>query len=127
MECLVQIFWIGVFGALGAILRYFISIHFNDQGKIPWGTSFVNVLGSFLIGVLFFYLMNSKSFFGSPVIHRALIVGLLGGITTFSAFSFESLSFIQSGQLISAMTHISINLVGGIFFCGLGLKLASLM
>jgi fluoride exporter len=83
-------------GAVGTVLRYLMVAAIGA----PWGTMVVNVLGSCLIGVLFVWLgaKDGWQFF--------LMTGLLGGFTTFSAFSLDTLKLIEAGQTLQAGLYV---------------------
>ena len=106
-------FSIALGGALGALTRYKISVFFTSHyiSVIPWGTIFANVLGSFLMGVLFIYLQENLHQY--EAIRGLLTVGFLGAMTTFSSFSIETLVMIQKGDYLSAFGYI----VGSVGFC----------
>ena len=93
-------------GALGAVSRYWLNSavqRFNDSG-FPLGTFAVNVLGSFLIGI-FFVLLAEKAQIAEqwrPVI----VVGFLGGLTTFSTFSLDALLLFEQGHYNTALFYI---------------------
>jgi CrcB protein len=89
-------------GALGATLR-FLAAHFTHAWlgfAFPWGTLLVNVLGSAAIGYLFVLLPEVPE--PAPLLRLLLITGLLGGFTTFSAFSIETLQLLQAGWVARA-------------------------
>ena len=84
-----ELIWIAAGGAVGAVLRYLIAGKINDASEsLPWGTLTVNVLGSFLLGVIV-ALPEEKM---SPEIRKAIAVGILGALTTFSTFAVETLT-----------------------------------
>lgn len=101
---------VAVGGALGAVLRH-LSIVL--AGRLlglgfPFGTLFVNVTGSFLVGVLFVVLARNY-----PLDHLwrlGVIVGVLGGYTTFSAFSLETLILFQQGRILLAALNVALSL-----------------
>ena len=99
-------FSIALGGALGALTRYKISVFFasNYISVIPWGTIFANVLGSFLMGVLFIFLQEKLHQY--ETIRGLLAVGFLGAMTTFSSFSIETLNLLQKGEYLSAFGYI---------------------
>ena len=87
---------VGLGGALGAISRFGINIFF-DHISAPgyWGTLLVNLVGSFLIGLIFVLFENRLPI---PEMFRVgIVVGLLGGFTTYSAFSLEIVNMLMSG------------------------------
>jgi len=100
---------VGVGGFLGAILRFTLSsfIQKLSNSTFPFGTLGVNVLGSFIIGFLFLYFqyvnlsINQKAIF---------VTGLLGALTTFSTFSWETLFLIQEGLFGKAILNIFLNI-----------------
>ena len=113
--------WIAVAagGALGSIARFGVGLFARSLAPgWPWGTLFVNLLGSLLIGVL-------VGLFGlrpaSDAIRLGLITGVLGGFTTFSAFSMETVEMLRAGDGASALAYVAASLVLGLTACALGL------
>jgi fluoride exporter len=108
-------------GALGAAGRYHLGrlvFHFSGAG-FPYGTLAANLIGGFLMGVLAGGLARS-GFVGEP--WRLLLgVGLLGGFTTFSAFSLEVLNMIERGEWVSATGYALLSVIGSVLalFAGL--------
>ncbi len=104
-------------GALGAMGRHFVSGHVMRWAGsgFPWGTLTVNVLGSFILGVLVEYLALRWS--TTQEMRGFLVVGILGGFTTFSAFSLDAVLLLERGSLGPAFAYIAGNLVLSI--CGL--------
>ncbi|MDP6690399.1 MAG: fluoride efflux transporter CrcB [Alphaproteobacteria bacterium] len=105
-------------GALGAMGRHLVSgqvMRWAGSG-FPWGTLTVNVLGSFILGVLVEYLALRWS--ASQEMRGFLVVGVLGGFTTFSAFSLDAVLLLERGSLGPAFAYVAGNLllsVGGLF------------
>ena len=110
-------------GALGALLRTFVSS--GLQGMLgpafPWGTLGVNVSGSFLMGILFAAVQRGTI---PPEFQALLAVGLLGSFTTFSAFSMETLTLLQEGAWIRAVTYAAGSVVLGLGAVAAGFALA---
>lgn len=101
------------FGAgVGGICRYWISngIYFCFGRQFPYGTLVVNASGSFLIGLLFILILERFDGIG-PQLRSLLLIGFLGGYTTFSSFSIETLNLFESGAWISAILNIFISVV----------------
>ncbi|RYY76577.1 MAG: fluoride efflux transporter CrcB [Gammaproteobacteria bacterium] len=96
---------IAIGGALGSMLRFasvsYLTPLFNF--KFPIGTFIVNIIGSLLIGVLYVLLVEKNNL--SPLYRLFFITGLLGGYTTFSAFSLEMLQLWQSGHVVNSMAY----------------------
>ena len=96
--------WIAIGGALGAVARYGLGgwVQRASGLAFPWGTLTVNVIGSLAIGFLVVWLQASQA---STELRAFAIVGLLGGFTTFSAFSYETVALAQSGQWARAAVY----------------------
>ena len=106
-----QLFAVMIGGAFGAAARFVAGkLLLICCGKaFPYGTLFVNVVGSFLIGYLSIYLADKVKL--EPILKLTLMVGFLGAFTTFSTFSLETLQLLQSGQVIKALVNIFLNIV----------------
>jgi len=98
-------------GALGAVLRYGASVGvYTLLGRgFPWGTLFVNVGGSFAMGVLSILMLERLDI--GPEWRAAVLVGLLGSFTTFSTFSIETLNLLEQGDIPRAMTSIATSVI----------------
>lgn len=107
-------------GAIGAPLRwYLMQLTTNLLGKgFPFGTLAVNVAGSFLLGVLYSFIHYGDS---NSWIKAMVGVGLLGALTTFSTFSFDTYLLLQSGQIGKAMINVLLNV--SLCVCALWLAL----
>lgn len=93
-------------GALGSLARYGASLGVNRwaQSSFPWGTLFVNILGSFLIGLIMVWVLKAGEVREN---YRLLLVtGIMGGFTTFSSFSWETWKLIEEGRLPLAAANI---------------------
>ncbi|MDA1107599.1 MAG: fluoride efflux transporter CrcB [Proteobacteria bacterium] len=106
-----QVFAIAAGGALGSVLRFWMSAWVSGQwGRdFPYGTLAVNVLGCLLMGILFVLLTERLNL--APVWRAGLLIGVLGGFTTFSAFSMETVSLIEAGALLRALLNIMVSVV----------------
>lgn len=111
-------------GALGALARYGLGGWVQARGAgFPWGTLLVNVLGSFLLGFLF---RTLEAMAATPEVRQALTVGFLGSFTTFSAFSFELVGLVQSGEWGRALLYATGSVLLGALAAAAGLVLAGL-
>ncbi len=116
-------------GGLGAVCRYLATTGIGAKlgQSFPFGTLFVNVLGSFLIAIVIGLLIpmaKSSSIPPEPV-RLLFVVGFLGGFTTFSSFSMETLTLFQNGNLLPAITNVCANTLLSIFAAGAGWYLAA--
>ena len=110
-------------GGLGSAFRYLIGLLLNRNDFLtPYGTFFVNVMGSFLIGLLAGY--NLRTLHLSHEYQALLIAGFLGGFTTFSSFAFENLVMIQNGKFLLFLSYFFTTLILGLFAVGLGYYLS---
>ncbi len=102
---------IGFFGGVGCVSRYLISSGLNAWlGKaFPYGTLAVNVIGSFVIGIIFEVALRGSVI--SPTLRLALTTGFLGGLTTFSTFSFETVELLLNGNYFTGILNTVISLV----------------
>lgn len=103
--------FIAMGGAVGAVLRYGVSVSiYSLLGRgFPYGTLFVNVSGSLLMGLLSVLML--ERFNVGPEWRAAVLVGLLGSFTTFSTFSFETLNLLEQGDLMRAMSNIVLSVL----------------
>lgn len=109
-------------GSIGAVFRYLISIFMIQVfgSSFPFGTLLVNVLGSFLMGLI--YALGQMSHI-SPELKALIGVGLLGALTTFSTFSNETLLLMQEGDWLKAALNVVLNLSLCLFMVYLGQQL----
>jgi CrcB protein len=121
---LAQSLWVALGAAVGANARYWLGIFFKAKIGVdgfPWATFTINLLGSFLIGFIALLLVKKGVWEGW---HPLVIVGLLGGFTTFSAFSLENLLLIQAGRLAEMVAYSVGSCMAGICLAALGAGLA---
>jgi len=106
--------------ALGALARWGAGLWLNGSyGGFPLGTLTVNVIGGLLIGM-------SLEWFGrfpDELLRLLLVTGFLGGLTTFSAFSAESLTLMQRSQYALALGHAALHVLGALASAAVGLRL----
>ena len=107
--------WVALGGALGSTVRYGaarLAARLID-GTFPWSTLLVNVSGSLLIGFLAAAMSPDGRFTAAPDARAFLLIGVLGGFTTFSAFSLETLNLVRDGEWLWA----GANVAGSILLC----------
>ncbi len=98
--------WVAVGGALGAVSRYLVAGYVQKAVGIafPVGTMTVNVLGSFIIGFFIQYVLEYLAM--PPQVRALVVVGFLGAFTTFSSFSYETVSMLLEGETLKALIYI---------------------
>jgi len=108
-------------GAIGALMRYWVSSAvYGWLGRgFPWGTLAVNVLGSFLMGLLTVLLIERLD--SLPETRAFLLIGLLGAFTTFSTFSVETLMLIETGAWPRAVANAVASVLACVLAAALGL------
>ncbi|MEK6770183.1 MAG: fluoride efflux transporter CrcB [Pseudomonadota bacterium] len=106
-----QIVAVAIGGALGSLLRFWMStwVHSFAGRGFPYGTLAVNVLGCLAIGVLFVIFTERLS--DNAVLRAGILIGVLGGFTTFSSFSIETFSLVEQGEHLKALTNAAASLV----------------
>lgn len=107
-------------GGIGSALRYGAALLVRVQ-NFPYSTLAVNILGSFIIGLVFALSLKNETLSNNWKLFLA--TGICGGFTTFSAFSMENLHLLQTGKFTSAFTYIAVSIVAGIAATWLGFKL----
>lgn len=115
---------IACFGALGCLTRYYVSGWVYDLlgRSFPYGTIVVNILGAFLIGLIMELGLRSTVLPGS--LRIGLTIGFLGGLTTFSTFSYETFRLLEDGELLVATSNVLLSVVVCLFFTWLGIHTA---
>ncbi|HEY4319117.1 MAG TPA: fluoride efflux transporter CrcB [Herbaspirillum sp.] len=110
---------VGIGAALGAWLRWGLSVWINNwHDKLPMGTVIANLGGGYAIGFLVAFFSTNQSL---PVEWRLLaITGFMGGLTTFSTFSAESMILLQRGDYLWAAGHAVLHVLGALALCFAG-------
>ena len=123
-----NILLVGVGGFIGSVLRYLVSGYVQQVTKsvqFPYGTLAVNLIGCFIIGFLS-QLADIRGVFTAEL--RALVfVGVLGGFTTFSTFSNESMNLLRDGENIIALVNVGLHITFGLGAVWLGRTLSYLI
>jgi CrcB protein len=112
-------------GALGAVSRYILSglvAHLSNESPFPLGTLVVNTSGAFVLGIVMGSAVSGR-FVVSPTVRTFLTIGVLGGYTTFSTFSFETLEALRVGDIRVALVNIGATVLLGLAACWAGLAL----
>lgn len=120
MSVLVQAAAVAIGASTGALLRWGAGLWLNAHWSgFPLGTLLVNLVGGLLIGM-------SLEWFGrmpDEMLRLLLVTGFLGGLTTFSAFSGESLAMLHRGEFGMALAHTGAHVLGALAAAGVGLRL----
>jgi len=120
MTVLLQAAAVATGASIGALLRWGAGLWLNAHWSgFPLGTLLVNLLGGLLIGM-------SLEWFGrmpDEMLRLLLVTGFLGGLTTFSAFSGESLAMLHRGEFGMALAHTGAHVLGALAAAGVGLRL----
>jgi len=108
-----QVLAIAAGGAVGSVLRFWMStwVHSFAGRSFPYGTLTVNVLGCLAMGFLFVLFVDRLS--DNAVLRAGILIGVLGGFTTFSSFSIETFNLIEQGAWFKAV----VNMTGSLLLC----------
>jgi CrcB protein len=115
------VLFIAGFGALGCLARYFLSgwVYSLLGRGFPYGTFAVNIFGAFFIGLILEFSMRSTMI--SQNLRIGLAIGFLGGLTTFSTFSFETFKLLEDGQFAVALANVLLSVTVCLLFTWLGI------
>jgi CrcB protein len=118
---------IGFAGFVGTLSRYWLSgaVARRYGETFPLGTLIINLLGCFLVGLLF-YLLQER-FLVNQTVRTAVLIGLLGGFTTFSSFGLQTFTLLQDGELGLAALNVSLANVIGLVLVWAGYTLAKVL
>ena len=105
-----MLWYIAVGSALGGVGRYLLGglVQRLAAGTFPAGTLFVNISGSFLLGLILRYAVETPAL--TPELRALLTVGVCGGYTTFSTFSYETVALVEDGDWTRAALYIALSL-----------------
>lgn len=117
-----RILFIGLAGFAGTLGRYALSVYFARRfgDTFPTGTLVVNVVGCFLAGLLF-YLLQERA--ASQTMQAIVMIGVLGGFTTFSSFGLQTFTLLRDGQIWLAMINVLASNVLGLLMVFAGYAL----
>ena len=115
-----KLIMVGIGGFAGSVSRYMVSLWSAELIRtqfIPYGTLIVNVAGCLMIGFLG-GLLETRAIF-TPEVRALVLIGFLGGFTTYSTFGYELLTIFRQGEMAAVFTHLVLHLVlglGAVFF-----------
>ncbi len=113
---------VGVGAALGAWLRWWLSLSFNGiLATLPLGTLAANLGGGLMIGMAVAFFNEATAI--APEWRLFIVTGFLGGLTTFSTFSAEAMALLQKGEPGWALAHSAVHLMGSVACCFAGYQL----
>lgn len=115
---------VAVCGGLGCLSRYFLSgwVYALLGRDFPYGTFVVNSAGAFIIGFLMEF--GLRSVLIPPVLRVGLTVGFLGGLTTFSTFSYETFRLLEEGNFVTASANVLLSVLVCLLFTWVGITAA---
>jgi fluoride exporter len=115
------IWYVALGGAAGSVIRYGVGLAVQSQSGLdfPAGTLLVNLTGSLLLGFLIHYALETPAI--TPELRGLLTTGLCGGYTTFSTFSYETVTLIQDGDWGRATLYVGLSVAGSILAVMLGI------
>ncbi|HEY5610431.1 MAG TPA: fluoride efflux transporter CrcB [Thermoanaerobaculia bacterium] len=122
-----KILWISLGGAIGTAARYLLSTGLLHAlgSAFPYGTLVVNVVGSFLLGLVMHIGLNSEAL--NPTIRLALSTGVLGGFTTYSTFNYETLQYARESAWFLAAANVLATMAGCLAAGLLGIAVGKLL
>lgn len=117
----IKLVWIALAGGLGTLCRYGLAglVQSRAGGSLPWGTFSVNLLGSLLAG--FFWALADKRILISGELRGIVLIGFMGGFTTFSALMLESNALFRDGEWIWGLGNLAGQNLLGCLACFLGI------
>lgn len=112
---------VGLCGALGCLSRYYLSgwVYGILGRSFPYGTFAVNILGAFIIGLLMEFGIRSALI--PPTLRVGLTVGFMGGLTTFSTFSYETFRLLEDGEYLIASANVVLSVLVCLLFTWVGI------
>jgi CrcB protein len=119
--------FIAVAGLVGTLLRYWLSGFVARQygETFPWGTMAVNLIGCFVTGAVFF--LTEERFLVSPTVRTVILIGLLGGFTTFSSYGLQTFTLLRDGEFGLAILNVVTSNILGLFMVWVGYVLGRVL
>src|SRR6056297_4217613 len=116
---MMNLLWVAAGGALGAIVRYLVSMQIAAEtgARFPWGSLTVNMIGCLVIGVMW---TVTEQKIASDGILLFLMVGVIGSFTTFSTYGLEGVQLIQSGKLMAGFAYVLVSNIAGLLLVIIG-------
>ena len=107
-------------GLVGTLVRYWLSgfVARRYGETFPWGTLVVNLIGSFLAGAI--YYLADERFLMSPTLRTIILIGFLGGLTTFSSYGLQTFTLLRDGEIGLALLNIAVSNVLGLLLVWVG-------
>jgi CrcB protein len=126
ISAFVQLIFVGIAGALGALARYVIGRYVAERAgsQFPLGTLIINITGAFIIGLLFALAAHKLI---STALQTLLATGFLGGYTTFSTMSWEGVQLVRGGSMRVSILYLGGSLLLGLIAATLGIMLGGLL
>ncbi len=112
--------FIALAGLAGTLIRYWLAGFVSRQygETFPWSTLIVNLIGSFLAGAL--YHLAEERLLISPALRTIIMIGLLGGFTTFSSYGLQTFTLLRDGQIGLATLNVAVSNVFGLLMVWMG-------
>lgn len=119
--------FIALAGLVGTLLRYWLSGFVARQygETFPWGTLAVNLIGCLVAGVVFF--LTEERFLVSPTARTVILIGLLGGFTTFSSYGLQTFTLLRDGEFGLAILNVITSNILGLFMVWIGYVLGRVL
>jgi len=117
---------VGAGGFFGSLARYSLTLFIQRQfpgSLFPWGTLAVNLLGCFLIGIVAGFIQEKQII--SPAVSVFVLIGILGGFTTYSTFGYETFALLREAEFFRASATVLVHVVAGLALVWLGFGLAT--
>ena len=122
-----RLIFIGLAGGAGTLLRYWLSeVTAKRLGEtFPTGTLIVNLVGCFFAGLLFCLMFDR--YLVNPTVRTVVLIGLLGGFTTFSSFGLQTFTLLREGEMGLAVFNMALSNAGGLLLVWVGYSIAKIL